>query len=239
MKKKLSILITLVIVCFLSTSCSYFGVIRGNGHVISSDRNLSGFNSVKSCCGIDVILTQSDTEAVRVEADDNLQQYIKTEVTNNVLNIRRDSKSNLISKNIKVYVNAKDLVNIETSSGSRLETTNQIVAENMELASSSGAGINLDIKSKNIRCSASSGAGITINGQAVTFDVSSSSGSHVKAQDLSTETCKADVSSGGYINLNVTNEIAAEASSGGHVSILGNPKSRNVNKSSGGDVDFR
>lgn len=201
---------------------------------------MSGFNAIKSSEGIKVIVAQSDTDAVQVVADDNLQEYITTEVEDNVLKIYRNKKRRkLVSKNIEVHVNIKDVAMLKASSGSHIETRNQLVSENLQIKASSGADIWLATKSKNVECSASSGAMVKIKGQSSTLDLSSSSGGRIIARDLNTASCMVKVSSGADIDINVTDEIIAEASSGGHVKVTGNPKSRNIHKSSGGNVDFR
>ena len=76
-------------------------VIKGSGNVITESREVSGFNGV-SHTGIGrVTITQGDTESLTIQADDNLMEYITSEVKNDTLelgfdeNVRFDSTSSI------------------------------------------------------------------------------------------------------------------------------------------------
>ena len=222
---------------FFTLSCSNFEGIKGSGKIVSTDRHLTGYNAIKTCCGIDVIITQAETESVRVETDDNLQSYIKTELKDKTLNIYADS-GQLRFKTIKVYVQVKKLIKVETSSGADVETTNQLVADSINLSTESGGDMKMDILAKYISCQTTSGSDAVLKGQTTMLEVDVNSGADVKAQGLVAENCKATVTSGSNAKVNVTNQITAEVNSGADISVSGNPKTRNVNKSSGGDIKF-
>jgi hypothetical protein len=225
-------------ICFqLTISCGNFKSIKGSGNVVSTDRHLTGFNAITTCCGIDVIITQGDTESVKVEVDDNLQQYIKTVLHNQMLNISVDSAS-IQSKHIKVHVKVKKIIMIDASSGSVVETTNPLLSDSIKLISSSGADIKMNMVAKYVSCETSSGSDAILKGQTDRLTLDVSSGADVKAQDLTAETCKATATSGSTIKVKVTKEISAEASSGAGIHVWGNPQVRNVDKSSGGSISF-
>ena len=51
--------------------------------------------------------------------------------------------------------------------------------------------------------------------------------------------CNAGASSGASLRVFASERINAQASSGGNIKVSGNPKERNIEKSSGGDVSFK
>ncbi len=59
--------------------------IQGSGHVTTEVRNVTGINAISVTGGQWVVLEQTDTEGVQVEAEDNLLRYIETEVDDGVL----------------------------------------------------------------------------------------------------------------------------------------------------------
>ena len=84
MKKKLIPVVgVLLIITMLFASCLYG--IKGSGKVVRSERQVANFTSVSASAGIEVILAQDSIVKVIVEADDNLQNNIKTEVLNDEL----------------------------------------------------------------------------------------------------------------------------------------------------------
>ena len=102
--------ISLILVVVFTTSA--FGQIRprvtGSGKVVSEDRKAGYFNAVKVSSGIDVYLTQGQKESIRVEADDNLHEYIATEIKDNTLKVY--SNANIRKAEAKkVYVGIKDV----------------------------------------------------------------------------------------------------------------------------------
>ncbi len=107
MKTK-TILIALFAAVILS-SCHFNFTIGedGNGNVVTEERTLnSDFDQVKGSAGLEVLLTQGDENKVVVEADENLMQYIETDVENGMLHITTSENIGR-SNSKKVYVTFK------------------------------------------------------------------------------------------------------------------------------------
>ena len=89
---KKAVFLSIVLVLSLS-SCYFDGWgtgISGNGDVVEETRDISGFTGVEVSTGIDVYLTQGDGFEVMVEADENLQDVILTELKGDRLVVRTD-----------------------------------------------------------------------------------------------------------------------------------------------------
>lgn len=230
----LTVIATLALTQFTTTGCimnSHFG----NGDVTEENREISGFKSVTASAGLNVYLTSAEEEKVVVEADENLMEYIVTDVMGHELkcevegNIRRSTKLN-------IYVSYKGLNNISVSSGADIETENILRTNNLSVNASSGADADLEIEAVSVNCQASSGADIKLKGHCGHISANSSSGADIKAGDLSCKSAQAVASSAGDIRLSVSESINANASSGGDIVFQGSPKTINIDESSGGDV---
>ena len=58
------------------------------GNVVTTERSISSdFDQIKVSEGLDVYITQTNEVSVNVEADENLQDIILTEVENGILRI--------------------------------------------------------------------------------------------------------------------------------------------------------
>ena len=67
--------------------------ITGDGNVVTSERDIGSFDRLSVAAGIDVYITQGETEFLEVEADENLQDVILTEVRDGKLRIfEKDSR---------------------------------------------------------------------------------------------------------------------------------------------------
>ena len=232
-------ILTLLLLTTALTLSAQWGsrkTVKGNGDVTTQTRNVDGFDGVSTCCDIDVELVQGSF-GVRVEAESNLQEYIKTEVSGGRLEIGFKNNTNIKTREqIIVYVSLPELEFVDASSSGSVTTKSSFTGEDMRVNVSSGAKISLDFSGESISTNASSGGGIRLKGSANRFKANASSGGAVRAEDYKVRDAKCNASSGGGITVNVSGELDANASSGGRVSYLGNPSNVDANKSSGGSV---
>jgi hypothetical protein len=68
-------------------NCQPRKTVTGNKKVISRERSAGEFTGVSTSTAIDVVLSQGEKNAITVEADENLHEYILTEVRNGTLYI--------------------------------------------------------------------------------------------------------------------------------------------------------
>ena len=236
---KITVLITTyLLLLFTTTSCFFDGLtgIKGSNVVVSEDRNInSNFESIDVQQGINVYLTQSSTTELSVEADDNIIDLLITEVKDNELKIY--FKENVYkAKARNVFLTVSTISEIKTSSGAQVKCENTIQTSSLELDSSSGSSIKIRVNAKEIVSETSSGSNMKIEGETTNFSASSSSGSSINASNLKTVDAYAKASSGSHINLNVSGELTAKASSGGDIDYDGNPSKIDKDTSSGGSV---
>lgn len=205
----------------------------------TENRNLKDFNTIKVSSGIDLYVRMGETEEVKVVADDDIIDKVITEVKDGTLKIYMKQNNNWnwgTTKSRKVYVSVKTLERLDASSGSDVNSENLLTGESLKVSASSGSDITLEIHYKNFSLDTSSGSDARISGKTKNFEAESSSGSDIKAQDLESVICKVSVSSGSDATVNVSDELYANASSGGDVRYYGNPQVKDINESSGGDV---
>ena len=209
---------------------------NGNGKVVTEERNVTeDFNEVRGSAGLDVYLTQGDENKIVVEADENLLQYIETDIEDGKLHVTT-SENIGHSKAKKVYVTYKELNKIEASSGADVIGNSVIKSEFLSLKSSSGADLKVDVFAKDIIAKTSSGADMEVSGKATSLNADASSGSEIKAKELLVINCNAEASSGAEVTVNVKEQLEIHVSSGGDINYYGNPVSVNSNKSHSGSV---
>ena len=213
--------------------------VDGNRNVTSIDRTISkDFSEIKVSQGIDLYITQSNDVALTVEADENLQDLIMTEVVDGVLkiysteNIRRAASK-------KVMLSIETISAIKATSGSDVYATNTIEVAKLELKSTSGADIELDVKTETLTCKSTSGSDIKLSGSTKTLFAEATSGSDIDASDLLAETSTAKATSGADILVNTSKKLTAKATSGGDIRYSGNPKNVEKSDNSAGSVKMQ
>lgn len=236
--QKASLLMVGLTFLFLGNTNAQFWGERGNGNVQKQDREIGSFSAIAVSSGLDVYIVQGDKESLRVEADENLMEYIITEVKGDKLICKVDGSIRRSSR-LAVYITLVDVNEIHVSSGADLETQSLLHLEKCDISVSSGADAKIEIIAGELSCSVSSGADAVLKGKADFFSGSASSGSDLRAKELIARKCRAKASSGGDVSVYASESIEANASSGGDVSYYGNPEKVNASDSSGGDVNRR
>ena len=220
-----------------------FGTAMAGDNDKTENRKVESFNAIKVSAGIDLYLTMDITEEVKVVADDDIIDKLKTEVKDGTLHIylKQNDWFNWKSGNRtrKVYVKVKELKELRASSGADVYCENTLKGDALKVSASSGSDVNLNVFYKNLSIDTSSGSDAKAKGKVKFLDVEASSGSDIKAQDLESKICKARASSGSDISVSVTDEIYAKASSGADIKYYGSPQVRDIDESSGGDVRQR
>ncbi|CAC9975990.1 DUF2807 domain-containing protein [Flavobacterium sp. WLB] len=231
------VIATITALLFASCNNLNLNTIEGSGNVTTEKRIVQGdFKNIEVSNAIDLVIQQSDSVDITVEADDNLQKEIITKVENGTLIIecKFSSFRNVTQK--KVTVKMPHVNRVEASSAASVLSKNTLQGENIELETSSAASMHVDVESDNISCNSSSGSSIDIKGKALKVQTSASSGSSIEAGKLLANDVDADVSSGAVINVHPILKLKAQASSGGNINYNNVPKTIEKTASSGGSV---
>ncbi|WP_439506285.1 head GIN domain-containing protein [Sediminibacterium sp.] len=184
-------------------------------------RAVKSFHSIDVSSGIKVMLTKSDNEELAVAVGDPAYlEYIETTVKDGVLKITREQDWKFWNQwknwKVTVYLSYKDLKSIKANSGANI----------------TGA----DLSFNNLEVKMSSGAFAELEGRTNSLNVDVSSGAMFKGYNLTTNTCESESSSGGGVQVNVSKELNAKASSGGSIRYKGEGLIRDIKVSSGGTV---
>jgi hypothetical protein len=202
-------------------------------------RKVSGFHAVKVASGIELLLTQSNSEAVVVSASTTeFRSRIKTEVENGVLHIYYDHNfwKEARHKRLKAYVSVVNIDRLEATSGASVKLESPLKSDKLVIQVRSGAVLNGEVQASALDIDQSSGSVMHLSGSAGQVSVEGSSGSVFRGYELVTDNCDAGTSSGAGVQITVNKELSAKASSGGRIAYKGEGVIRNIKTSSGGSV---
>ncbi len=184
-------------------------------------RNVHGFHAIESNAGIEVIISKGDKEELAVSVGDlKYLDEVRTVVENGVLKINRSDNWKLWNQwknwKVKVYVSYTSLEGVKATSGASITGT--------------------DLQLNRLIAKFNSGGYITLSGSVDELTVDGNSGGQFRGYSLSTNTCKADLTSGAGAQVTVNKEISARANSGGFIRFKGDAQIRDINVNSGGSV---
>jgi hypothetical protein len=166
-------------------SCNGCGK-RGNGNVVTQSRAVSPFSKIAIEGVFPVELSQDgNAEAVKVEADDNLQDYVVVRNSGDQLIVKlKDEASMHSARKMKVYINLKKLNELEFKSVGSLTTANQLKLDSLELNSESVGKLDMDIDADFLHADLNSVGATTLKGKVREARINNKSIGSLSAYDL-------------------------------------------------------
>ena len=237
-------LIVATITALLLSSCVFnknddnfiFSSTEGSGKVVIQNRDVTqSFDYISASNSLNVIIEQSNRPSITVEADDNLQELIKTEVHNNELELFIDGGVKNATK-LKIKVRTPNIKGISTSSSAKVICLNTIKSETINLSASSASSLEVAIEAENTSCETSSAAKIIVSGKTKRLDTDSSSSSNINAKSLIAKHVVAEASSASNTIVNPQQSLQADASSASNIKYINKPSQLSKDTSSAGSV---
>ena len=233
-------IIVIVLTALFFSGCHFdYNSIKGSGNITTENRKITEkFTGIDVSSAIELTIEQADKTEIVVEADDNLQNTILTEVKNGKLIISNASYTNIHNGTRKVFVKMPVIEELEASSAATITGKNTLKGNQIYVKSSSAATINLNqLEMDAIVSNSSSGSNIKLKGLTLKLESTASSGSTTKCSQLLANEVIADASSGASIEVHPVLSLKAEASSGASITYNIVPKTLQKKASSGGSIE--
>jgi len=204
-------------------SCQYLEEFeKGNGEIVTERRTVSEFNELKIGGNFEVLLEKGNSSYVEINTDENLLEFIDSEVYGAVLEITQQKK--LISKKkIKLVINYIDLKELRAMGATLIKNEGYLDSKDLKIRME-GAGI-IDLK---IQCDdlevVVSGAGIVkLAGEVQTQYLNLTGAGKLEALDLESTSCTISVGGIGGAEIFVTEKLDATIEGIGGIEYAGDP----------------
>jgi hypothetical protein len=217
---KYALLFLLGIMVFFS--CRFIGGkrVRGNGNLVTQERTISGFEGVENYGSFDITLIPSSTTSVKVEAEENLQQYIETYVDNNKLQIRQRDRYNLRPRRqMKITVFGPVFTTITTNGsgnivGQGLLNTNN---GNVSLRVAGSGNIDVQMNASRVDSEIAGSGNIKVTGTSKEFEGGVYGSGNIRAASLQAEDSKVEIAGSGNVEVYATNKLDVSIMGSGEV----------------------
>ena len=234
---KLLVFLIVVITVFFS-SCHYIRGEEVNGNGISStqERSPGNFHSIRAMGGMDVTVSQAPTNSLKIEADENLLEYIETRNDGGTLEIFTREGFDLDPKfGIKVYATAPTFNDLEVSGSGNIKSTGKISSTSELNAEISGSGdILLEADAPRIRTKISGSGSSTLKGTTRDFSAHISGSGDVHCYELLSENTDIDIAGSGNAEVYASKTLDVDIAGAGDVRYKGNPSIKQNIAGSGG-----
>lgn len=238
MKKLLTL--SLALFTIAATNAQWGKKIKGNGKVVTIERSVGNYDAVASAGWFDVELVAGTEGELTLKGEENLLEYIKTEVKDGKLVIKTEKGVNLSPSNWKsgilITVPIEDVGAVSLSGSGDVVSKTTIKTDNFKASVAGSGDISLSVEANTVKTSLSGSGDIVLSGNAKNFEVSVAGSGDIKAYDLEADYVDATVSGSADIKVTAKEELRARVSGSGDISYKGNPKKIDSKTSGSGDI---
>ena len=205
--RTLKFAVVLALAC-LASSCFGFGggdTMRGSGNIKTESRSVSDFTGVEVSGSAKLIVEQGQTENLTITADDNLLQYLTSEV-----------------KSSKLMLGTKDYVSLQPTA----PITYTLTVKRLNTLGASGAVIvdAKDLHTNELTVAVSGSGDITVSGEADAQKIAVSGSADYKGESFKTKDTSISISGSGKAVVAASNLLDVQVSGSGDVKYIGEPK---------------
>ena len=259
MNKTINIILLAITILstLLLSACSVGSTeaVRGSGTVVEEARNVSGVTGVELATLGHLIIEVGSVESLRIEAEDNLMEYLKTDVRGKTLRIRHQDRITLDNTEpVNYYLTVIDLDNIKISSAGDIQAPD-LKARQFSISIASSGNLEMgDLVADALDVKITSAGDVTMgalsadtlevdiggdgnldiaSGQVETQNITINSSGDYTAQDLKSDDAEVRLNSAGTATIWVKDSLVANLQSSGDLHLRGNPKVDSTTNSSG------
>lgn len=239
MKRLIYLLPVIVFITFISASnsaCLYLSEsVDGNGNVVKQEREVSAFHAIRVGGAFEVSLIQGDKESLVIEADENLMEHIKTEVSGHTLVVETEGNLRNYDR-LKLYVTFRELDLIDISGAVNVYGDDNLTFGDLTIETSGATELTLQLEASSLSIGSSGASKINLSGHCQNASLESSGASELMAGDLETEKFSLNISGAGESTVFVTNTLDVSVSGASQVRYKGNPQTINQETSGAGSI---
>jgi Putative auto-transporter adhesin, head GIN domain len=206
-------------------SCrNFFGKrVHGNGNITTQDRPVNEFKDVEVGGAAKVYVSQGDQHTVKVEVDENLQQFVEVIQEGNKIIVRQKDNFNLDpTGDLKIYVTSPVYNNIDVSGACDIIGQTPINSpENLRMNISGAGDMKMEVNAPRISAEVSGSGNIDLKGETKSADLTLTGAGHAHCFELKSENTKIEISGAGSAQVYASVRLDAEVSGAGSVDYKG------------------
>ena len=126
-------------------------------------RSVSGFTGINASSAFNITVAKGDLESLSIEADNDVMQYVRSEVRNGTLHLYIDNGNTVRNiKKLNASVVMKNLDNVVLSGACKFTANDLFTTENFKLESSGASNIIVNVNTGQLNIAASGACKIEI-----------------------------------------------------------------------------
>lgn len=247
---------------FITASCADgYNLITPSKNIITESRYESGFTAINARGGVNLYISQGDTEKIEIQANDNVMPYVECFKREDelIIKIRDHIQFSGRAKTLNVYITTRNVDEIDVTGGSSITFAETFVGPSLDLDITGGGEVRGAVGLGKLSVDITGGADVELTGKCTELDFESTGGATFKSTGLVSQNAEFDVTGGAEISMvgscvnftlavtgggefrgfgYVTDNARINVSGGADVELTTN-KVLNVNVSGGGSIRYK
>ena len=237
MKKSILFIVAILSLNSIDGLAQNWKKVKGNGNVITQQRSVGSFDAVEAAGSFDIYLVKGNEGEMTIQGDENLMEYLETEVKNGDLKIKWKKGYSINTVNQFVVTLAIEEINGLSLSGSgKIESKIPLISDHFSTSVSGSGDMMLTIEANELEVAISGSGNIDFEGVVNKFDASVSGSGDINAKNLKCKMANLRISGSGGAYLDVSDELFARVSGSGDIKYKGDPAKQDVKVSGSGKV---
>ena len=207
--------------------------IEGNGKLTTREVNVSPFDALKASGVYELRLSQGNKESVKIEADENLQEYfnVRNDGSKLVIDMEKLNSKNFKSKNkMKVYITFKNLKELELKTVGNVASDEQLSFDDLDLSTKNVGNVDLNITAKKLNLDSKSVGNVKLSGKATEAVVKNKGVGSFEAGNFVVQSMNIENDGIGSAEVNAEKDLKVKDSMMGKVKNKGGATIRKMNK---------
>jgi hypothetical protein len=235
--KKSILLLTLL--CFTISNAQKFKKIKGNEKIVTITRTTPQYDKIAAAGSFDVKLISGKEGEIAIKGDENLLEYIKTEVKDGTLLVYFEKGKNIqlnYNSAIEITIPFEKINQLTFTGSGNLSSSDSINSENLDFIMSGSGNVKFESVSTNLKISKSGSGNLNVKGKTTNLEVNNAGSGNASLSDLTSENAIANQSGSGSIKLYCTKNLQAKSAGSGNIQYKGNPEKVDKNSIGSGSI---
>ncbi len=218
----LSLILLAAGAAFASGDYEDHGFVVGSGAIQAEDRDVPAFDSVEVDGSGNVTVSQSSSQRVRVETDDNILPLVRTEVVGGVLHLGLVNGAHVqhLSR-LEFSVAAPRVKGITISGSGNARTASALRADDMRLDIRGSGNIDCEARAATLAATIGGSGDITVRGRADRVSAAIDGSGSVRARDLESSAASVRINGSGDVVVNAIDTVDIDINGSGSVHYTG------------------
>jgi|GEM_PF-1176587 len=162
--------------------------IKGNGYTLLQRRSVPPFSNISIRDNLALYISQGDTMPLTIDADDNLFDYIITEVNGSTLNVQiADTVELKHGKGTGLFVSTPQINEIIANHSAKVVGSKVLQGDKLKISCKIGSSIELTLNYKMVHVECDSTSHIKLRGHVDSIFIKQGTGPYIKMDKLSVD----------------------------------------------------